>query len=201
MSAGQNDTFWVALRGALIEESTEAISGFSVMDNVVVLADLTVILAWYHRDTERWRAWAAFAFFIVYNVLTAGRAGFVFILLCLFTIEILKRGKVPWRAVVVFALVFAITFFGLAVLVRKAGANPDASFSENLPNARGRSSALHRWGFGGNQEHVFTFIPVQYNPARISIKNLKLLPINSDTETKFHICMLHSVLSDLLGST
>jgi len=133
VSAGQNDTFWVALRGALIEESTEAVSGFSVMDNIVVLADLTVILAWYHRDTEKWRAWAAFGFFIVYNVLTAGRAGFVFILLCLFTIEVLKRGKIPWRAVVVFALVFAIAFFGLAVLVRKAGANPDASFGENLP--------------------------------------------------------------------
>jgi oligosaccharide repeat unit polymerase len=133
VSAGQTQTFWVALRGALIDESTEALSGFSVMDNVVVLADLTVILAWYHRDRYKWRAWAAFSFFVVYNVLTAGRAGFVFVILCLFTMEVLKARKIPWRAIAVLVLVFAIAFFGLAILVRKAGATPDASLADNIP--------------------------------------------------------------------
>lgn len=125
--------FWAILRRELIEESTESLSGFSLMDNMVVLADITVLIAWYHRDTLKWRAWAAFAFFCIYNLLTAGRAGFVFILVGLFTIEILRQRRIPWRALLVLGLVFVMAFFGLAILVGKAGASANDSFADNMP--------------------------------------------------------------------
>lgn len=125
--------FWVALRGQLIEESTDALSGFSLMDNMVVLADITVLIAWYHRDTEKWRAWVAFVFFCIYNLLTAGRAGFAFVLIGLFTIEVLRQRRIPWRPLLVLGLVFVIAFFGLAILVGKAGASANESFADNMP--------------------------------------------------------------------
>jgi oligosaccharide repeat unit polymerase len=125
--------FWVVLREQLIEESTETLSGFSSMDNLVVLADIAVLIAWYHRDAEKWRAWAAFSFFLIYNLLTAGRSGFVSVLISLFTIEVVRRRRIPWRPIVVFGLVFVVAFFGLALLVGKAGANTSESFAENVP--------------------------------------------------------------------
>lgn len=126
-------SFWVVLREQLIEEHTETLSGFSLMDNMVVLADITVLIAWYHRDTEKWRAWAAFMFFLVYNLLTAARAGFVFVLVCAFTIEVLRRRRIPWRPLMALGLVFIVAFFGLAILVKKAGASAEASLAENVP--------------------------------------------------------------------
>ena len=125
--------FWVILRQRLIEEQAEALGGFSGMDNLVVIADVTALIAWYHRDTEKWRAGAAFAFFLAYNLLTAGRAGFVSILLALFAIEVIRRRRVPWRPMVALALVFVVAFFGLALLVGKAGANTNDSLSESAP--------------------------------------------------------------------
>ena len=125
--------FWVILKDQLIEEHTDTVRGFSLMDNMVVLADITLIIAWYHRSTERWRAWAAFALFLLYNLLTAARAGFVFVLLSLFTIEVMQRRRIPWRPLAVFALVFTIAFFGLAILVKNVGASKDVSLAENVP--------------------------------------------------------------------
>ena len=126
-------SFWVILRQQLIEEHTETLSGFSLMDNMVVLADITVLIAWYHRDTEKWRAWAAFVIFLAYNLLTAGRSGFVFVLVSLFTIEVLRQRRIPWRPLLVLGLVFVVAFFGLAILVKKAGASAEASFADNVP--------------------------------------------------------------------
>lgn len=133
VSAGPTGAFWVILRQQLIEESTEALSGFSLMDNMVVLADLTVMIAWYHRGSERWRAGLAFILFLLYNLLTAARAGFVFVLVCLFTMEALRHRRISWKFVAGFALVFVLAFFGLAILVGKAGASSDATLSENAP--------------------------------------------------------------------
>jgi oligosaccharide repeat unit polymerase len=126
--------WWFVLKERLIEEHTRALSGFSVMDNLVVLADIIVIIAWYHRDTEKWRAWAAFGFFILYNLPTAARAGFVFVLLSLFTIEAMRRRRMPWRSLVALGLVFALAFFGLAILIGSAGASADQSLAENAPS-------------------------------------------------------------------
>lgn len=126
-------SFWVDLRDMMIEEHTDTLSGFSLMDNMVVLADITVLIAWFHRDTEKWRTWAAFAFFITYNVLTAGRAGFVFILLGLFAIEGMRQRRIPWRPLLILGLVFVVAFFGLAILVNKAGATVDESLADNIP--------------------------------------------------------------------
>jgi oligosaccharide repeat unit polymerase len=124
---------WVLLREQLIAEHTETLGGFSPMDNMVVLANITVLIAWYHRDTEKWRAWMAFAFFLVYNLLTAQRSGFVSILVSLFAIEVVRQRRIPWRTLVVLGLVFFIAFFGLAILVMKAGASPEQSLAENVP--------------------------------------------------------------------
>jgi oligosaccharide repeat unit polymerase len=126
-------SFWVVLRNQLIEESTDAVSGFSLMDNMVVLADITVLIAWFHRDNGKWQARAAFVFFLVYNLLTAGRAGFVFVLVCLFTIESVRQRRIPWRPLAALTLVFIFAFFGLAILVRKAGASTEESLAENVP--------------------------------------------------------------------
>ncbi len=125
--------FWMVLRRQLIEESAENLSGFSLMDNMVVLANITVLIAWYHRGTEKWRAWAAFGLFLIYNLLTAGRAGFVSILVSLFAMEVLRKRRIPWRTVAVLGLVFAVTFFGLAILVGKAGASAQESLAGNVP--------------------------------------------------------------------
>jgi oligosaccharide repeat unit polymerase len=129
-----NGMWWFVLKERLIEEHTRALSGFSVMDNLVVLADIVVIIAWYHRDTEKWRAWAAFGFFILYTLPTAARAGFVFVLLSLFTIEALRRRRIPWRALIALGLVFALAFFGLAILIGSSGASADQTLAENAPS-------------------------------------------------------------------
>lgn len=126
-------SFWIDLRDRLIAEHTDTLGSFSLMDNMVVLANLTVLVAWYHRKTERWRAGAAFVFFLVYNVLTAGRAGLVITLVSLFTIEVLRQRRIPWRPLLALGLVFVIVFCGLAILVNKAGATVDDSLVENLP--------------------------------------------------------------------
>ena len=124
---------WALLRQQLIEEHTETLSGFSLMDNLVVLADIAVLIAWYHRDTEKWRAWGIFALFLIYNALTAGRAGFASVLISLFAIEVIRRGRIPWRPLVGLGLVFVVAFFGLAILGGKAGASADESLAENMP--------------------------------------------------------------------
>jgi oligosaccharide repeat unit polymerase len=125
--------WWGVLKQQLIEEHTRALSGFSLMDNMVVLADITVLIAWYHRGTEKWRAGLAFAFFLIYNLPTAARAGFVFVLLSLFTIEVLRQRKIPWRPLIALGLVCVIAFFGIAILVGSAGASASQSLSENAP--------------------------------------------------------------------
>jgi oligosaccharide repeat unit polymerase len=75
----------------------------------------------------------AFAVFLLYNLLTAARAGFVFVLVCLFTMEVLRHRRISWRFLMSFALVFILAFFGLAILVGKAGANTDSTLTENTP--------------------------------------------------------------------
>jgi oligosaccharide repeat unit polymerase len=125
--------FWAILRRALIEESVESLSGFSLMDNMVVLADITVLIAWYHRDTEKWRAGVAFAFFLAYNTLTAGRSGFALVLVSLFTMEFMRQRRIPWRPLIALGLVFVVAIFGVAILVGKAGASANESLADNAP--------------------------------------------------------------------
>ncbi len=124
---------WISLRAQLLAEHLETVSGFSAMDNLTVVADLTVLIAWYHRDTEKVRAWAAFVVFAVYNVLTAGRSGFVSVLVSLFTIELMRVRRIRWRSTLILGTVLVVAFCGLGILLRKAGADQADTLAENAP--------------------------------------------------------------------
>ncbi len=118
---GARGTFWVALREQMVL-SYEEQGRFHVLDNLVYLAAIAAMVACWEEDGSRKgriRMYAAVVLALTYQVATAGRGGAVALLITLFAIRWLKRGKPSWTAIVVSTALVLVLFFSLAWFLRK----------------------------------------------------------------------------------
>ena len=128
--------FFITIRAKMVELSDEMLDTVSFMDNLAVLANAVPLLIYYEDDgsrARRWRTWLSLFLALIYNLLTAGRAGFVSLILALFAMHWLKEKKPNWKVLTALGLAFVITFVAIAILVRKGDVDKNASFVENLP--------------------------------------------------------------------
>ena len=128
--------FFITIRAKMIQLGDESMGAVSFMDNLVVLANAVALVVYYeddHSRSRRWRTWLALALAGLYNVLTAGRAGIVTLILSLFALHWLKEKKPNWKVLTALGTAFIVTFVALAILVRKGDVEKDATVVENLP--------------------------------------------------------------------
>ncbi|HEY7618076.1 MAG TPA: O-antigen polymerase [Terriglobales bacterium] len=126
---------WAAIRLQMIVEGTENTGALRFMDNLVVLALILALIAYYEDDgtrRRRIRTCLAVGLAFVYTFTTATRASGVTLVLCLLALHWLKHRRVTRRALLSLLLVFVIMFSTLGILLRKGEAQPEATLAENV---------------------------------------------------------------------
>ena len=155
--------FFVTIRAKMVELSDDAIGSVSFMDNLAVLANAVPLLVYFEDDGSRgrrWRTWLSLVLALAYNLLTAGRAGFVTLILSLFALHWLKEKRPNWKVLTALGMAFIIIFAALAILVRKGDVEKEATFVENLPAV---FDGFLWYALGG----IVAFDTIYHHPTRI----------------------------------
>jgi len=110
------EIFVYQVRGEIVEAGRK---GFSVINNLPVLANLVAIAAWYERDDGAWNRWRAYLCVIVtlaYGFLSGSKGVGVVLLLALFFVSSIQAQRVSFKAVLT-AMSLLITVFAIGLLM------------------------------------------------------------------------------------
>ncbi len=115
--------FFVQIRIGMLEQSSD-LARVPVVNNMVVLSSIAAALAF--ALSESWRRWRllvggiiVLAFF--YNLLTGAKGGVIGLVVMLFAIYSMQRGRLPKVALLI-ALGLIVVFFGVVTVARVQGA-------------------------------------------------------------------------------
>jgi len=165
--AGESDiasNFWIAVRQQLIEYAMdEGTRKISILDNFQTLSAL-VALAMYLQDDgtigRRIRTWCAVLLSLAYDLMTAGRAEAVILLISLLGISWIRSRRVNWKQLAVVSVLFVSVFVSMALLLEKGFTRRDATLRENLPTF---VEGFQEYAFGG----IVAFDRVFHDPQKI----------------------------------
>jgi oligosaccharide repeat unit polymerase len=136
--AGSNlfsPSFWISVRRASLVESEEnRLSGSTLSDNIILLASFLALAALAEdvgRKRLRPRTAGLVIVAIVYNVMTAGRASAIVLLIGLVAAAWMAAGRLPWKMVTLAVLFGGVVFCLGAIFVKNVG-NVTASAAENV---------------------------------------------------------------------
>ncbi len=110
-------------------------TGIGIVGNLVPLSTIFALVAYRQLLTTRAERLAAVAIFLlalVYSALTGGRGSGMALALSLIALVGLRPGRLPKGTIALALLGFITIFVGLALLVRKGTADPNASWAANL---------------------------------------------------------------------
>jgi oligosaccharide repeat unit polymerase len=129
--------FFMAAYMAMIA-AYEAGESSVLFGSLLTLSVIMAMIAFLERDRYQKAAFVAVVMGFMLSALTGQRAGVISLIFALVAIDWMKNRCMRWKSLsVMFVLLLAI-FSILAVFVGKAGADPNASFSENVvPIAKG----------------------------------------------------------------
>jgi oligosaccharide repeat unit polymerase len=136
VASGPSGDFWFILRNQMISSyEGDAANQFHGIDNLVTLAAIVAMIACWEEDGSakcRIRMYASALVGVLYQLGIASRSGAVSLLLALFAIRWLKKGKPSRVAIVAFVSTMLIVVFAMAWLLQKGDIDKKEAFVDNI---------------------------------------------------------------------
>jgi oligosaccharide repeat unit polymerase len=138
LTAQSSTNFLVAAYIKLGEDSVKEQLGYKFFANIVNVASLVAMVAFFENHKARWRSRLAVSVALVLYVLTGGRIGFTTFLLTLIWLDWLRGRQIRWKMLLATASVCVLLLSAVAVVIGKGGAKSEQSMGQNLkPVAEG----------------------------------------------------------------
>jgi len=162
--------FFVEIRQGMLEQSSD-LARVPVVNNLVVLSSIAAVLAFALSESlRRWRLLVGgiivLAFF--YNLLTGAKGGVIGLLVMLFVIHSMQRGRLPKVALFI-TLGLSVVFFGVVTVARVQGATGGyvslASAAHTTLQQLGNYLASGPVGFSVYLDHPQS-VPAVWSPWR-----------------------------------
>jgi oligosaccharide repeat unit polymerase len=126
----QAPNFFMAAYMAMLA-AYEAGESSVLFNGVLTLSAIVAMIAFLEWDRFKKTAFLAVLIGIGMGILTGERAGVIGLIFILFAIDWMKNQRIRWKVLASMVILFLLIATVLSVLVGKAGADPNASVSEN----------------------------------------------------------------------
>jgi oligosaccharide repeat unit polymerase len=124
-------TLLLGARMAMLE-TNETGEQSVLLGAALTLSLIVATIAFLESEKHRIRATVAVLVALMVNILSGGRGGIVTLGFSLVCIQVLKTGRVRWKAMAAIFVVLVLIFGVMGILVQKGEARADATFSENF---------------------------------------------------------------------